>query len=173
MKNKKTIQLVIFAIVLVVGIFTIASNLKPSSSKVPVAGDKAPDFTLVDLQGNPHKLSDTKAKVTVVNFWGTFCPPCREEMPDLQHQYDKWRAQGVEVLAVNLGENKVTVQSFVTPLGLNFPILLNGEDVRRIYGVRDYPTTFFVDSKGHIQVKQIGQMTADFIDRTISGMLGS
>src|ERR1700730_7333124 len=101
--NKKWLQLAIFAIVLVIGVFTIINNLSASGDKkYPQVGDKAPDFTLLDFNGKAHQLSDYKGKLVLINFWGTFCPPCKAEMPALQRQYDQWSAKGVQFLEINL-----------------------------------------------------------------------
>ena len=78
-----------------------------------------------------HELSDYKGKPVLVNFWGTFCPPCKEEMPDLQKMYDKWKSQGVVFLEVNVDKNKVTVQSFMDQYKLNMPVLLDAKEVVR------------------------------------------
>lgn len=169
--RKKWVQMTIFAIVLVIGVFTIMTNLSASDSKkYPQVGDKAPDFSLVGLDGKTHKLSDYKGKPVLVNFWGTFCPPCKEEMPDLQKQYDKW-GKDIVFLEVNVDKNKVTVQGFMDQYSLNLPVLLDAkEEVRKMYGVMDYPTTFFINPDGKVEVKKIGQMTESFIDQTISQM---
>ncbi|UJF31177.1 redoxin domain-containing protein [Paenibacillus hexagrammi] len=173
--NKKWVQIGIFAIVLVIGVFTIITNLSASDSKkYPQEGDKAVDFSLVGLDGKTHQLSDYKGKPVLVNFWGTFCPPCKEEMPSLQKMYEKWSQKGVVFLEVNVDKNKVTVQGFMDQYSLNLPVLLDAkEEVRKKYGVMDYPTTFFVDSEGRVAVKRIGQMDEAYIDQTLSSLTGA
>ncbi|MFD0694879.1 thiol-disulfide oxidoreductase ResA [Paenibacillus sp. GCM10027628] len=168
--KKKWVQMAIFAVVLIIGVFTIITNLSAADSKkYPQVGDKAPDFSLIGLDGKTHKLSEYKGKPVLVNFWGTFCPPCKEEMPDLQKQYDKWNSQGVVFLEVNVDKNKVTVQGFMDQYKLNLPVLLDAkEEVRKKYGVMDYPTTFFINPDGKVEVKKIGQMTESFIDQTLA-----
>ncbi|MCD1260173.1 redoxin domain-containing protein [Paenibacillus athensensis] len=171
---KRWVQLGIFAVVLVVGILTIINNLSSSDSKsYPQVGGKALNFTLVGLDGQTHELADFKGKPVVINFWGTFCPPCKEEMPALQRQYEKWSPQGVVFLEVNVDTNKVTVQGFMDQYKLSLPVLLDAnEKVRKMYGVMDYPTTFFVGKDGKITVKKIGQMDESFIDTTIAATKG-
>lgn len=172
-RNKKWVQIGIFAIVLIIGVFTIITNLSASASKkYPQQGEKATNFSLVGLDGQTHELSDYKGKVVLMNFWGTFCPPCKEEMPDLQKQYDKWKSQGVVFLEVNVDKNKVTVQGFMEQYKLNMPVLLDANEVvRKLYGVMDYPTTFFIGTDGKIAVKKIGQMDEKFIDETIASLV--
>jgi peroxiredoxin len=173
-KNRKWIQLAIFAVVLVIGALTIISNLSASGNKkYPQVGDKALDFALVDMAGQTHKLSEFKGKPVLINFWGTFCPPCKEEMPALQHQYDKWKQQGVTFLEVNLDTNKITVQSFLDQYKLNLPVLLDSKEVvRKDYGVLEYPTTFFIDKDGKIAFKKIGQMQESYIEETLKALTG-
>jgi peroxiredoxin len=166
MKNKKGLQIVILLAVIIVGAYTIGNSLF-DENKIPVAGDKAPDFDLVGLDGKNHSLSDYRGKWVVVNFWGTFCPPCVREMPLIQAQYEKWYPTGkVEMLAVNLDEPLVTVQSFIddhvaehaeegAPV---FPVLLDKDIVRKQFGVTSYPTTFFIDPEGVIKHIAIGEM---------------
>jgi peroxiredoxin len=171
-KNKKWVQLAIFAVVLVIGVFTIISNLSASDSKKALAeGDKAPNFTLADLEGKTHSLSDYKGKIVVANFWGTFCPPCKEEMPALQRQYEKWGQQDVAFLGVNLDKNKVTVQSFMDQYKLSIPVILDAKElVRKEYGVLYYPTTFFISPDGEVIVKKVGEMTESYINETITSL---
>ncbi|MNI34404.1 Thiol-disulfide oxidoreductase ResA [compost metagenome] len=172
-KNKKWVQLFIFSIVLIIGVFTIISNLSASDSKkYPQVGSKAPDFSLAGLDGKTHDMSAYKGKLVVANFWGTFCPPCKEEMPALQRQHEKWSNQGVAIVGINLDKNKITVQSFMDQYKLNFPVVLDTKEVvRRDYGVTEYPTTFFITPDGKVAVKRIGEMTESYIDETIQSLL--
>lgn len=141
-KNKRWVQIAIFAVVIVIGALTLFNNLYATDKK-PVEGSKAPDFTLTGLDGKQHNLFDYKGKAVMVNFWGTFCPPCKNEMPAIQHQYDKMNKDTTAILGLNLGESKITVQSFMDQYKINFPILLDdNEETRKRYGVMQYPTTF-------------------------------
>ncbi|NOU97598.1 thiol-disulfide oxidoreductase ResA [Paenibacillus sp. LMG 31456] len=169
-KNKRWVQLVIFSAVLLIGALTLINNLYAKDKK-PVEGSKAPDFTLVGLDGKEHQLSDYKGKTVMINFWGTFCPPCKDEMPAIQHQFDKRNAQKVEFLGLNLGESKITVQNFIDQYKITFPILLDdNEETRKRYGVMNYPTTFFVGPDGKIAKIWIGEMTEAFIEQTIASI---
>lgn len=170
-KNKKWIQLAIFAVIVIIGALTLVSNLYMSDKK-PVQGSKAPDFTLLGLDGKTYKLSDQKGKVVVVNFWGTFCEPCRDEMPALERQRAKWAGKNVEIWGLNLDEPRVAVQNFVSQYKVTFPILFDkNEENRKRYGVSQYPTTFFVGPDGKIAVIRIGEMDEPFIEQTITTLL--
>ncbi|WP_284640310.1 thiol-disulfide oxidoreductase ResA [Paenibacillus silviterrae] len=169
-KHRKWVQIVIFAAVVIIGALTLGNNLFLADKK-PVQGGKAPEFKLVGLDGKQHQLSDYKGKIVVVNFWGTFCEPCRNEMPALDRQYAKWKDKNVVVLGLNIGERPVSVRTFVEQYNVKFPILLDdNEEIRKRFGVRDYPTTFFINPDGRIARIQVGEMTESFIEQTITSL---
>lgn len=169
-KTKKVIQVVILAGILLIGGIAIADSLF-SEHKLPKVGDRAPDFTLQGLDGKTHELSDYKGKVLLINFWGTFCPPCVREMPAMQRIYDKYKDENFEILGINLDESTVSVQSFVKQYKLNFPILMDKNTIRRKYGVSSYPTSFFVDSNGRITDIVIQEMTEAFIESRLKTLM--
>lgn len=122
--------------------------------------DIAPDFSLMTLDGETVKLSDYRGKKVMVNFWATWCPPCRAEMPDLQKLYDD---TDIEVLAVNLTATESTiegVEEFVKDeFGLTFPVALDEEgEVEQMYEIVAYPTSFLIDSEGVIQKIALGAL---------------
>jgi len=172
-KHRKWIQIAIFSIVLVIGVFTIVSNLSSKSPEYPRVGSKAPEFSLLGLDGAVHKLSDVgKDKVVVLNFWGTFCEPCKNEMPALQRQVDKWKSSGVTVLGVNQDISRVTAQQFEREYGINFMSVHDEKQaVRAMYGVTDYPTTMFIGKDGIVKEIKVGEMTESYIEQTISRIL--
>lgn len=135
------------------------------SEKVGIRkGELAPDFELTTLDGETVRLSDYKDKRVMLNFWATWCPPCRAEMPDMQ-KFQK--NKDVQVLAVNLTEtesNLDTVQKFVDELNLTLTTPLDDEStVSDEYQVMAYPTTFMIDSIGRIQFVTMGAMNYDFM----------
>jgi peroxiredoxin len=150
MRNKKWVQVVILSVLFVIGGYTIATGLFEEKDKIPKVGDQAPNFTLTDLEGDVIRLSDYKGKAIMLNFWGTFCPPCVYEMPLFQEYYEQYKDQDFVVLGVNLDEATVTVKRFVKEYGLTFPIPLDKNVVRKQYGVTQYPTTFFINKDGVI-----------------------
>ena len=115
-------------------------------------GQTAPDFELKDLAGNNVRLSDYHGKVVLLNFWATWCPPCKEEMPwfvDLQKRYG---AQGLQVIGVAMDDSgEKAIASFAQRLGVNYPVLLGKESVAQAYGdVQFLPDTFYIDRQGRI-----------------------
>ena len=109
----------------------------------------APDFTLKNLAGEDITLSDLKGKTVLVNFWATWCPPCRAEMPSMETMYGEFAGEEFEILAVDLQESEKTVRKFVEDKEYTFPILLdtNGR-VGSLYGARSIPTTYLIDADG-------------------------
>ena len=142
----------------------------------PVVGAPAPDFTLKDLAGKDVTLSSFRGRVVLLNFWATWCGPCRFEMPAIEQRYEKYESRSFVVLAVDLDEPAADVSAFVQSFGLTFPVLLDpGAGVNDLYRVRGYPTTFFLDGQGTITQKHIGAMTKDQLDGSLSrfGLSGS
>lgn len=132
---------------------------------------RAPDFSLTDLAGNQVKLSDYKGKKVLVNFWATWCPPCKAEMPYMQTLYEKYKGEGFEILAVNATTSEVkreNVQKFIDEYKLTFTIPMDEKgEVASQYEIMAYPTSFFIDTDGVIRSKMVGAMSEEFIETEI------
>jgi DsbE subfamily thiol:disulfide oxidoreductase len=120
------------------------------------------DFSLSLLEGETKSLSSYKGKVVFLNFWATWCGPCRIEMPSLEALYNKFSDKGLEILAVNCREDQATVSSFLKNEGFTFPVLLdlNGR-VSLNYGIQAIPTTFLIDRDGMIILRLVGSTDWD------------
>ncbi len=121
-------------------------------------GQTAPDFVLKDIDGKSVRLSDYRGKAVVLNFWATWCPPCKTEMPwliDLQNEY---RGQGLEIIGVALDEaGKDEIAKFARDMKLNYPVLIGDDNTADAYGnVQMLPTTFYIDRKGKIISRVVG-----------------
>jgi thiol-disulfide isomerase/thioredoxin len=119
----------------------------------------APDFTLEDMDGESYKLHDYRGKVVLVNFWATWCPPCRKEMPALEALYKKLGGDSFAVLAVNQWEDPDHVFAYTGELNVfpTFPILFDPESkVSADYGVKGLPTSFLIDKKGRLAYRAVG-----------------
>ncbi|WP_034744408.1 thiol-disulfide oxidoreductase ResA [Halalkalibacter wakoensis] len=164
MKQKRLMMRTsILAIIAIALAYTLYSNFIADRS-VAKAGDLSINFVLNDLEGERIELEDYKGKGVFLNFWGTYCPPCVKEMPIMEELYAEYKDQGVEIIAVNASEPKLTVERFVDRLGLTFPIVIDqGNNVIDAYGIRPLPTTILVDEHGVIVRVFTGGMTEQMI----------
>jgi peroxiredoxin len=127
------------------------------------------DFKLKDLNGKDVSLSDFKGKKVLLNFWASWCRPCLSEMPDIQKLYNETKDSDLVILAVNLGEDKVTVKSFTDINKYNFTVLLDLEEsAGRQYNIAAIPTTFFIDKEGNIVSTVKGAITLEKMKLYIS-----
>jgi len=142
--------------------YTLYANLTKDSLQKVEVGKQAPNFALVDLEGEKHQLSDYKGEGVLVNFWATWCKPCEAEMPFINNQYQVYKDQGVNVIAVNIGESKIAVSEFSNRYNLQFPIV-NDKDgqVVNLYGVDPLPITFLIDKNGDVVEIHKGEIIAE------------
>ena len=134
----------------------------------PQVGSPAPDFQLEALSGDAVRLSDFRGKPVLINFWATWCGPCRLEMPAIESRFEEHKSDLV-VLGINFDESASDVRAFVQELGLTFTILLDpGGEVQKLYKIRGYPTTYLVDADGVVRIQHIGVMTQDQLDGYLS-----
>ncbi|MEY9978655.1 thiol-disulfide oxidoreductase ResA [Lysinibacillus sp. RC79] len=162
--EKKKKRLVIRTIILAVLVLAIGYTVYGTATKDKVeliaVGSKAPDFTLVDLNGEKHKLSDYKGQGVFLNFWGTWCKPCEKEMPAMDRQYKVFKDQGVQTLAVNIAQTDFEVQNFVDRYELTFPVVIDKtKSVQTTYNVGNLPATLLIDPDGKVAKIITGEMT--------------
>jgi len=144
----------------------------PDMSIAPYVDNTAPDFTLTQLNGEPLTLSNFRGKPTLVNFWASWCPPCRKELPALQNAYTTY-SDKIGFIAVDVKEDVSTVTSFIESMKLDFPIVLdpNGEISNIMYEVRGIPTTVFVDANGVVAARHVGPLDEAMIDEYLAPLL--
>ncbi|WP_188455607.1 redoxin domain-containing protein [Virgibacillus oceani] len=143
-----------------------AAIVPPGKSGIE-PGNLAPDFELETLAGDTVKLSDLQGKKVILNFWATWCPPCKVEMPEMQRFYEEYKDE-VEILAVNLTgseKNEKNVSSFIEQYDYTYPILLDKDsEVSDAYEIAPIPTTYFIGTNGKIQQpRKVGPMTYDYM----------
>ena len=143
---------------------------QPTRNPAPaaVAGAPAPDFRLQSLDGTEVRLADLRGRVVLINFWATWCGPCKAEMPLFEDRYTTYRESGLEILAVNVGETTDVIRPFVDELGLGFPILLDPDlQVHDLYRVLGYPTTLTVDREGIVADVHVGSWLDEQLDAVL------
>lgn len=179
--RKKRLEF-LMALSLVAGVLWTVVSRVPSAVGAPLSntpspreGFLAPDFTLDTLDGGKVALSELRGKVVVVNFWATWCLPCREETPALEKSYKQYKGSNVVILGVNLTDQDSMreVDSFVQEFGLTYPILLDRDGrVSYLYQVKGLPTTFFINRDGIIRTVLVGgPMSETFIRSKIEALL--
>ena len=146
-----------------VGIFVIAPLFQSAGSVAGPAGLKgqpAPVFAMHDDLGRPVSLTDLRGKVVVMNLWGSWCPPCRAELPDLQRLSEAYGPRGLVVVGVNQGESPERARDFARSLGLKFPIWIDSEQAYgRVYTALGLPTTVVVGRDGIVSGGYDGELT--------------
>jgi thiol-disulfide isomerase/thioredoxin len=143
----------LFALLLALTLPAAAAELKPWP------GGPTPSLELVDLQGKKHSLADYRGKVVLINFWATWCAPCREEMPSIERLRASLEGRPFAVLAVNLAEPESRIQKFLDAMPLGFPILLDRDTkTTRAWQAKVLPATYIVGADGAIRYRHVGEL---------------
>lgn len=133
----------------------------------------APDFSLKDVNGVEKKFSDFKDKVVIIDFWATWCPPCKAEIPHFVDLYNQYKDKGLEIIGIALDlKGERVVPQFAAENNINYTILLGNQGVADLYGgIAAIPTTFIVDKDGNIRKKYIGYNEKEVFERDIKELL--
>ncbi|MFC5591662.1 thiol-disulfide oxidoreductase ResA [Sporosarcina soli] len=163
-RNRFITRIIVLSVLVAAIVFTIYTSLAKEKYDVLEVGDYAPDFALVDLNGEKHQLSEYKGQGVFLNFWGTWCAPCKKEMPAMGRQYEVYKDQGVQILAVNIAEPDLKVRTFAEQYGMTFPTLIDTtKSVMQAYNVKPLPTTLLINPEGKIVKIITGEMSENDI----------
>jgi thiol-disulfide isomerase/thioredoxin len=138
----------------------VATAVEADPSRfIPWREATTPALTLKDLAGRPHALADYRGQVLLVNFWATWCEPCKDEMPSLQRLKERLASLPLAVLTVNFGESSQKAGEFARQMGLDLPVLLDpGQQAARAWRVRLLPTSYLVDADGRVRYSIVGEL---------------
>ena len=171
------VALIIVSTCALVGCYSVPPPAQPrlptlAASPVPDLGLPAPDFSLTNLGGETIKLSDYLGRTMLINFFATWCVPCRQEMRAIEAAYQKHQRDGFIVLAIDVEESRSSVVPFIEELGLTFVVLIDSSgEVTHKYNVRAFPTSFFIDEQRIIRAMQFGPMDEEIIETNLAQIL--
>ncbi len=153
----------------------VSAGLLSCQRQVSSGGSEsvAPDFTLNDLEGRPFRFADTRGKVVILDFWATWCPPCKRELPHFQELYEEYKDEGLVVIGIALDrEGASAVKPFVEAHGFTYPVLIGDKRITATYGgIRGIPTTFVIDRQGRIVEKYVGYRDKQVFESVIRKLL--
>ncbi len=175
----RLINALVALLTLVMGVaVSVVAGSPPLGHELNVveARPEAPDFTLKDMDDEQHRLSDFRGRTVMLNFWGTWCPPCVREMPSMERLYRKYKDRGFTVVAVNQFETQDMVFEFTGRLSIEptFPILFDKESrASELYRVKGLPTTYLIDKAGRIRYRAMGGREFDHpeVQKVIESLL--
>jgi cytochrome c biogenesis protein CcmG/thiol:disulfide interchange protein DsbE len=152
---------------------TLASACSSDSRKPAGALKPVPQFTLSSLDGKTVAMKDLSNKVVVSDFWATWCPPCREEIPHLNRLYSDYKGQGLEIIGISMDDGPDVVKEFAREFRMEYPLVMGNDELADQFGgVLGLPTTFIVDRKGNIVKKFVGLPSAEALNRIVRELVG-
>lgn len=169
-RSKKTGLIVSFAVILAL-LAVLALGLKKVQAG-PLSSGPAPDFTLTGFDGSTLTLSELRGKVVIINFWASWCPPCRQEAPYLEETWRKYKDQGVIFIGVNWVDTQKEALAYIDELDITY---FNGPDlgtrIAQAYNIQGIPETFYVAKNGELRGVHIGPLLAPQLDQKIEELL--
>ncbi|UOQ93123.1 TlpA family protein disulfide reductase [Halobacillus shinanisalinarum] len=181
MKKKVVVQVLVGLSLITLIIFAIYDDSKSTEQNYPEKvsensqlreGDKFPVLSLDTLEKVKKDIDFKSNKITLVNLWATWCPPCQKEMPLIEKYYNEYLSKGFNVVAISMGEGRIVVENYIEDHSLLIPVLIDPKMVtQNKLGVHGIPTSFFVNSEGIIIQKHNGELTEPQLKRIINSNL--
>lgn len=172
MKPKTLAALATMAVIAFVAIRHWSRPTEPMRHGNTVTHPLAPDFSATDLSGQTLQLSNYRGKVVLLNFWATWCAPCRSEIPrfvDLQNKYDK---EGLQIVGISLDDDIKLVHGFYQQLRMNYPVVIGDAKLAEQYGrALGLPVSFLIGRNGRIYAKHVGETVISQIEREVKSLL--
>ncbi len=167
--------LIVVAIALAAGIYEVcrrsSARSKPGG-RSSVVHSFAPDFSLQDLDGQPLQLANYRGKVVLLDFWATWCAPCRDEIPHFVTLQDKYREQGLQVIGISMDDGPKPVREFYQQFKMNYPVALGTDKVAETYGgVLGLPVSFLIGRDGQVAAKYVGEVQIPVLEQEIKSLL--
>ncbi|MCZ6711943.1 MAG: TlpA disulfide reductase family protein [Gammaproteobacteria bacterium] len=171
-----------YAVGAVLAIAVLGTMNMFTGSQVLRSGDRVPDFTLVNLSGDTVRFSDLEGQAVVLNFWATWCPPCRREMPLLDAIQREYKSRGLSIVGIDVGEDPNAVRRYVESIGVTYPIWLDApnrqtgidstQSIHGRFGGVGLPTTIFVDPEGIVRDRHLGELNRAILQTQAEELLG-
>lgn len=160
-KKQRSITRGIILAVLALAIgYTIYAAVTKDKVNLITVGATAPDFEVVDLEGEKHRLKDYEGEGVLLNFWGTWCGPCEREFPAMTRQYESYSKEGVQIIAVNYAQSRFEVENYVENMGMTFPVAIDKTtSVFKAYNIGPLPTSIFISPDGEVEHIVTGEMS--------------
>ena len=141
----------ILRVALILGMIAVACGSREQAKQSDTA-----DFTLYSIDGVEHTLSEFKGQVVVIDFWATWCPPCRNSIPAFIKLYEKYHEQGFAILGISLDNDEQALQDYSKQMKIPYPVLVGNKEIAKAYQVSGIPKTIFLDKKGNVRKTQVG-----------------
>ena len=169
-QKKKQLLVGIVAIAVAFGVFLLEPSLRRRPTSMQ--GTLAPDFSLPQLAGQQLRLSTYSGKVVLLDFWATWCDPCREEIPRFIDLQDKYRNQGLQIIGVSMDDGPGPVRDFCQRFNLNYPVVMGNAKIGELYGgVFGLPIAFLIARDGRIYAKHVGATDISVFEKEIVSLL--
>lgn len=172
MQQKSRILILVAAGILVAGLLLATRLRGPATTAQSGLPRQAPDFSLPDLSGQKLTLSSYRGKVVLLDFWATWCAPCREEIPRFVEMQDKYQAQGLQILGVSMDDSPEPVREFSQKFHMNYPVVMGNAKTGELYGgILGLPVAYLIDREGRVTSRHIGAIDAAVFEKKIVNML--